>query len=134
MNRTPNPPKETRLSLEEQQDLVVQYTPLVKRVARTLPLEIPGVLEFEDAVGYGMCGPGRVEARYALTIRTKGTNFHAYAVRRIRGSMMDAFRRMDRLEPHPASGNAGSPALPRRSSRLNSGAHRPTQKPPTSSV
>ena len=28
---------------------------------------------------------------------SKGTNFHAYAVRRIRGSMIDAFRRMDRL-------------------------------------
>ncbi len=88
------PAKETRLSLEEQQDLVVQYTPLVKRVARTLPLEIPGVLEFEDAVGYGMCGLVEAVRRYDPS---KGTNFHAYAVRRIRGSMIDAFRRMDRL-------------------------------------
>lgn len=88
------PAKGTRLSLEEQQDLVVQYTPLVKRVARTLPLEIPGVLEFEDAVGYGMCGLVEAVRRYDPS---KGTNFHAYAVRRIRGSMIDAFRRMDRL-------------------------------------
>lgn len=36
----------------------------------------------------------RFSRRYDLT---KGTNFHAYAVRRIRGSMIDAFRRMDRL-------------------------------------
>jgi RNA polymerase sigma factor for flagellar operon FliA len=84
----------SRLSLEEQQQLVMQYTPLVRRVARTLPLEIPGLLEFEDAVGYGTCGLVEAVRRYDPS---KGTNFHAYAVRRIRGSMIDAFRRMDRL-------------------------------------
>jgi RNA polymerase sigma factor for flagellar operon FliA len=83
-----------RLTLEEQQELVLQYTPLVRRVARSLPLEIPGVLEFEDAVGYGTCGLIEAVRRYDPS---KGTNFHAYAIRRIRGSMIDAFRRMDRL-------------------------------------
>ncbi|MCE7928823.1 MAG: FliA/WhiG family RNA polymerase sigma factor [Chloroflexi bacterium CFX7] len=83
-----------RLSLEEQQQLVMQYAPLVRRVARSLPLEIPGLLEFEDAVGYGTCGLVEAVRRYDPS---KGTNFHAYAVRRIRGSMIDAFRRMDRL-------------------------------------
>ena len=83
-----------RLTLEEQQQLVMQYAPLVRRVARSLPLEIPGLLEFEDAVGYGTCGLVEAVRRYDPA---KGTNFHAYAVRRIRGSMIDAFRRMDRL-------------------------------------
>ncbi|OAI42735.1 hypothetical protein AYO38_11255 [bacterium SCGC AG-212-C10] len=83
-----------RLTLQEQQDLVMQYAPLVRRVARSLPLEIPGLLEFEDAVGYGTCGLVEAVRRYDPA---KGTNFHAYAVRRIRGSMIDAFRRMDRL-------------------------------------
>lgn len=83
-----------RLTLEEQQQLVIQYAPLVRRVARSLPLEIPGLLEFEDAVGYGTCGLVEAVRRYDPA---KGTNFHAYAVQRIRGSMIDAFRRMDRL-------------------------------------
>jgi RNA polymerase sigma factor for flagellar operon FliA len=83
-----------RLSHEEQQQLVMQYAPLVRRVARSLPLEIPGLLEFEDAVGYGTCGLVEAVRRYDPS---KGTNFHAYAVQRIRGSMIDAFRRMDRL-------------------------------------
>lgn len=92
----PGPATETptRLSLEEQQQLVMQYAPLVRRVARSLPLEIPGLLEFEDAVGYGTCGLVEAVRRYDPS---KGTNFHAYAVQRIRGSMIDAFRRMDRL-------------------------------------
>lgn len=72
----------------------MQYAPLVRRVARSLPLEIPGLLEFEDAVGYGTCGLVEAVRRYDPS---KGTNFHAYAVQRIRGSMIDAFRRMDRL-------------------------------------
>jgi RNA polymerase sigma factor for flagellar operon FliA len=84
----------TRLTHEEQQQLVIQYGPLVKKVARTLPLEIPGVLEYEDAVGYGTCGLVEAVRRYDPS---KGTNFHAYAVQRIRGAMIDAFRRMDRL-------------------------------------
>ena len=90
----PEEPASTRLTLEEQQQLVMQYAPLVRRVARSLPLEIPGLLEFEDAVGYGTCGLVEAVRRYDPA---KGTNFHAYAVRRIRGSMIDAFRRMDRL-------------------------------------
>lgn len=72
----------------------MQYAPLVRRVARSLPLEIPGLLEFEDAVGYGTCGLVEAVRRYDPS---KGTNFHAYAVQRIRGAMIDAFRRMDRL-------------------------------------
>ncbi|HMO94474.1 MAG TPA: sigma-70 family RNA polymerase sigma factor [Tepidiformaceae bacterium] len=84
---TPN-----RLSLEEQQALVMQYAPLVRRVARSLPLEIPGLLEFEDAVGYGTCGLVEAVRRYDPS---KGTNFHAYAVQRIRGSMIDAFRELE---------------------------------------
>ena len=83
-----------RLTHEEQQELVMQYAPLVRRVARSLPIEIPGLLEYEDAVGYGTCGLVEAVRRYDPA---KGTNFHAYAVRRIRGSIIDAFRRMDRL-------------------------------------
>lgn len=82
------------LSLEEQQQLVIQYTPLVRRIARSLPLEIPGLLEYEDAVGFGFCGLVEAVRRYDPA---RGTNFHAYAVRRIRGAIIDAFRRMDRL-------------------------------------
>ncbi|MGH2633899.1 MAG: sigma-70 family RNA polymerase sigma factor [Tepidiformaceae bacterium] len=90
----PEKPVLNRLTLEEQQQLVMQYAPLVRKVARSLPLEIPGLLEFEDAVGYGTCGLVEAVRRYDPS---KGTNFHAYAIQRIRGSMIDAFRRMDRL-------------------------------------
>lgn len=90
----PEPFPDGPLTLQQQQELVVRYTPLVRRVARSLPLEIPGVLEYEDAVGFGTCGLIEAVRRFDPE---KGKNFHAYAVRRIRGAMIDAFRRMDRL-------------------------------------
>lgn len=91
---TPAPRPPGPLPFQEQQALVLQYTPLVHRIARSLPLEIPGVLEYEDAVGFGTCGLVEAVRRYDPS---KGSNFHAYAVRRIRGSIIDAFRRMDRM-------------------------------------
>jgi RNA polymerase sigma factor for flagellar operon FliA len=63
-------------------------------VARSLPIELRGVMEFEDAVSFGMCGLIEAMDRYDPQ---RGTNFNSYAVSRIRGAIIDAFRRMDRL-------------------------------------
>lgn len=81
------------LSAEEQQLLVMRYAPVVRRIARSLPRD-PGLLEFEDAVGYGMCGLVEAVRNY----RNEGAgNFEAYAFKRIKGAMLDALRRADRL-------------------------------------
>jgi len=83
----------SHLSAEDQQLLVMRYAPVVRRIARSLPRD-PGLLEFEDAVGYGMCGLVEAVRHY----RPVGTgNFEAYAVKRIKGAMLDALRRADRL-------------------------------------
>ena len=82
-----------RLSAEEQQLLVMRYAPLVRKIARSLPRD-PGLIEFEDAVGYGMCGLVEAVRNY----RPEGAgNFEAYAAKRIKGAMLDALRRADRL-------------------------------------
>jgi RNA polymerase sigma factor for flagellar operon FliA len=79
---------------QEKEALVLQYAPLVRHVARSLPIELRGVMEFEDAVSFGMCGLIEAIDRYDPD---RGTNFNSYAVSRIRGAIIDAFRRMDRL-------------------------------------
>lgn len=83
-----------RLTPEDKEALVLQYSPLVRHVARSLPIELRGVMEFEDAVSFGMCGLIEAIDRYDPE---RGTNFNSYAVSRIRGAIIDAFRRMDRL-------------------------------------
>jgi RNA polymerase sigma factor for flagellar operon FliA len=76
----------------EQQALVLKYEPLVRRVARSLPLHIPALLEYEDAVSFGTCGLIEAVRRYD---RDQDASFAAYASRRIRGAIIDAFRRLD---------------------------------------
>ena len=82
------------LTLEQQHKLILQYTPLVRRIARNLPIQLPGILDYEDAVGHGMCGLVEAVQRFEPE---RGVAFNTYALRRIRGAMLDAFRAMDRL-------------------------------------
>ncbi len=87
-------PPGTRLTLAQQHELILQYTPLVRRIARNLPIQLPGLLDYEDAVGHGMCGLVEAVQRFEPG---RGVAFYTYAERRIRGAMLDAFRAMDRL-------------------------------------
>jgi len=79
---------------DEQDALVLQYVPLVRKIARSLSLNLPGVFDFEDAVAAGMCGLVEAVRRYDAS---RGASFHAFATHRVRGAMLDAFRSMDRL-------------------------------------
>lgn len=82
------------LTPDEQDALVLQYAPLVRKIARSLSLNLPGVFDFDDAVAAGMCGLVEAVRRFDAT---RGASFHAFATHRIRGAMLDAFRSMDRL-------------------------------------
>lgn len=82
------------LTTEEQQELVLAHASMVRRIAKSIPIQIPGVLEYEDAVGFGMCGLVEAARRFDPN---QGNSFRAYATRRVRGAIFDAFRRMDRL-------------------------------------
>ena len=81
-------------SAEDKEAIVLKYAPLVRHVARSLPIELRGVMEFEDAVSFGMCGLIEAVDRYDPE---RGIHFNSYAGSRIRGAIIDAFRRMDRL-------------------------------------
>ncbi|MFQ5380578.1 MAG: sigma-70 family RNA polymerase sigma factor [Dehalococcoidia bacterium] len=86
--------EEQRLPPEEQDALVLQYGPLVRKIAHSMSLTLPGVFDFEDAVAAGNCGLVEAVRRYDPT---KGASFYVFATHRIRGAMLDAFRSLDRL-------------------------------------
>ncbi|MBA2450420.1 MAG: sigma-70 family RNA polymerase sigma factor, partial [Chloroflexi bacterium] len=69
--------------------LIVQYSPLVRNVARRMAVNMPGLLSLEDVLGYGTLGLIQAVDRFDPSL---GVEFEAFAIRRIRGSIVDAIR------------------------------------------
>jgi RNA polymerase sigma factor for flagellar operon FliA len=73
---------------------IEQYAPLVKYVVGRLAIGLPAILDYEDILSYGTIGLIEALDRYD---DSKGVKFETYAISRIRGSIIDALRALDRL-------------------------------------
>ena len=73
-------------------DIVLQYAPLVKRIAHHLLLRMPSSVQMDDLVQSGMIGLLEAARKYDLS---KGASFETYAGIRIRGAMLDEIRKGD---------------------------------------
>jgi RNA polymerase sigma factor for flagellar operon FliA len=73
---------------------IQQYAPLVKYVVGRLAIGLPAILDYEDILSYGTIGLIEALDRYD---DSKGVKFETYAISRIRGSIIDALRSLDRL-------------------------------------
>ena len=71
---------------------VRQYAPLVKYVAGKVAVGMPGSVEFDDLVGYGVFGLFDAIEKFDPT---KHVKFKTYAVTRIRGAIFDELRSND---------------------------------------
>ena len=79
-------------ALREQ--MIVQYAPLVKYVVGRMAVSMPGLLASEDIIGYGTIGLIQAVDRYDPSV---GVKFETYAIRRIKGSILDAIRSLQQL-------------------------------------
>lgn len=77
-------------SIREQ--LIIEYSNLVKVVAGRLSMHLGHTVEYDDLVGYGIFGLIDAIDKFELT---KGVKFETYASLRIRGSILDQIRKMD---------------------------------------
>ncbi len=75
--------------------LITQYAPLVKYVAGRMVVSLPGLINNEDILSYGTIGLIQAVDRFDPA---QGVKFETYAIRRIRGSIIDAIRSL-----HPLS-------------------------------
>ena len=73
-------------------DFIRQYAPLVKYVAGKMAVGMPGNVEFDDLVGYGVFGLFDAIDKFDPT---KHVKFKTYAVTRIRGAIFDELRSID---------------------------------------
>jgi len=78
------------------QDMIMKHMPLVAFVVSRMSTDNQKTLglDREDALAYGI--EGLIQAVDAFD-ETRGTSFASFAVRRIRGSILDAIRKMDPL-------------------------------------
>lgn len=73
---------------------VVQYAPLVKRLAYHMMAKLPASVQVDDLIQVGMIGLLDAVSNYD---DTQGAQFETYAVQRIRGAMLDELRQSDWL-------------------------------------
>lgn len=79
-------------ALREQ--LILQYTPLVKYVVGRLAINLPAILDSEDVVSYGVFGLIEAVERFDPN---RGLRFETYAIPRIRGAIIDSLRALDQV-------------------------------------
>jgi len=82
----------TNIQAQGSGDLVIQYAPLVKRIAYHLLARLPDTIQVEDLIQSGMLGLLEASKNFD---NQQGASFGTYAGIRIRGAMLDEVRKSD---------------------------------------
>lgn len=84
----------TTSGLNDKEQCLREYAPLVKRIAYHMMLKLPNSVEVDDLIQAGMIGLLDAASRYD---ELRGAQFETYALQRIRGAMLDELRGADWL-------------------------------------
>ncbi|MFM7531711.1 MAG: RNA polymerase sigma factor FliA [Rubrivivax sp.] len=76
----------------ESNELLRQYSPLVRRLAHQMIAKLPANVEIDDLIQVGMMGLSDALARFDIS---QGVQFETFATQRIRGAMLDELRGSD---------------------------------------
>ena len=79
------------------QQLILEYTDIIKYVAGRLSIYFGSNVEYDDLVSYGIFG--LIDAIDKFDIN-KGVKFETYASLRIRGAIIDSIRELDWAPVH----------------------------------
>jgi RNA polymerase sigma factor for flagellar operon FliA len=80
-----------------QDEQIIKYAPLVKRIAYHMMARLPASVEVDDLIQVGLIGLMDAVGRFD---GTQGAQFESYATQRIRGAMLDELREADWLPRH----------------------------------
>lgn len=84
----------TSSGINDKDQCLREFAPLVKRIAHHMMLKLPGSVEVDDLIQAGMMGLLDAAGRYD---ELRGAQFETYASQRIRGAMLDELRGADWL-------------------------------------
>ena len=80
------------LSIEEKNKIILEYTPLIRFIAKKISIRLPANIELEDLVSSGVIGLMDAVDKYDST---RDNKFKTYAEFRIRGAILDELRSQD---------------------------------------
>ncbi|MDY6861828.1 MAG: FliA/WhiG family RNA polymerase sigma factor [Thermodesulfobacteriota bacterium] len=81
-----------KLSSEEREEFILQYTPLIKYIAQRMIYRLPPNIELNDLINFGIIGLLDAIEKFDPS---KNIKFKTYAEFRIRGAILDALRALD---------------------------------------
>lgn len=76
----------------DQDAMIRQYIPLVRRLAHHMMAKLPASVQVDDLIQVGMIGLSEALTRFEAT---QGVQFETFATQRIRGAMIDELRDSD---------------------------------------
>lgn len=74
------------------EEMILQFSPLVRYVVGRLAISLPAILDSEDIVSHGIIGLIDAVEKFDPT---RGVKFETYAISRIRGAIIDQLRALD---------------------------------------
>ncbi len=84
--------KPTRLTIDQKNQLILEYAPLIKFIAQKIAIRLPANIELDDLISAGVIGLMDAIEKYD---ETRDNTFKTYAEFRIRGAILDELRAQD---------------------------------------
>jgi len=84
--------EEITISAENMEQVILEYSPMIKYVANRIALRLPSHIEVDDLISVGVMGLIDAIEKYDPT---RGAKFKTYAEFRVRGSILDELRALD---------------------------------------
>ncbi len=84
--------EEVEITTENREEVIKQYSPMIKYVANRIAMRLPPHIEVDDLISVGVLGLIDAITKYDPT---RGAKFKTYAEFRVRGAILDELRSMD---------------------------------------
>lgn len=84
--------EEIEITTENREQVIIQYSPMIKYVANRIAMRLPPHIEVDDLISVGVLGLMDAITKYDSS---RGAKFKTYAEFRVRGAILDELRSMD---------------------------------------
>jgi len=84
--------EEIEITTENREEVIIQYSPMIKYVANRIAMRLPPHIEVDDLISVGVLGLMDAITKYDSS---RGAKFKTYAEFRVRGAILDELRSMD---------------------------------------